>query len=237
MSQKTDAAVMVMDLVSTALVAHDEGRSPQETICAGVAAMVGAQWAAYVQIDLFRGECHMVCRPFMVEPGLEVAQLNAADLPGFGSAQGSASVNQVGSSRTAEIPLSSAPGTLRLLAVSGRDPFTAHQLEVLRFAQPQLEVLDLHLQVLERLRSSARDSFLGSRDLGESGARYGITDRELEVLTLLSECMLARSIAAKMSISHRTVHKHLGSIYQKLKTHDRLTAVTRARGLGLLPPA
>lgn len=227
---------MVMDLVATALRAHDEGRSPQETVCAGVAAMVGAEWAAYVHIDLCRAECQMVCRPFTLDPGPEATQLNATSPRSLEDNRGSASSSGVGDASAAEIPLSSSPGVLQLLAVSRQNAFTAQELEVLRFAQPYLAELDLHLQRLERLPGSGQD-ILDGTDHGEPGSRYGITDREFEVLTLLSECRLATSIAAKMSISPRTVHKHLGSLYQKLKTHDRLTAVTRARGLGLLPPA
>jgi hypothetical protein len=161
LSEDTTAAVMVMDLVSTALRAHDEGRSPQETICAGVAAMVGAQCAAYVHIDLRRAECHMVCRPFTVESGRERSRLSAANLTDLERTGGSALVSQVGSANAAarlsstSIPLGSAPGSLRLLAVSAQRAFTADQLEVLRFAQPQLAALDLHLQVLERLSRSA----------------------------------------------------------------------------------
>ncbi len=70
-----------------------------------------------------------------------------------------------------------------------------------------------------------------------------MTTRELEVLQLLSEGMLASSIAIRLAVSPRTVHKHLGSVYRKLGVHDRLVAVTLARRLGLLldehasPPA
>ncbi|MFT3968813.1 MAG: LuxR C-terminal-related transcriptional regulator [Micropruina sp.] len=61
-----------------------------------------------------------------------------------------------------------------------------------------------------------------------------MTDRELQVLTLLAEGLLATSIAARLQLSPRTVHKHLGNIYRKLGVHDRLVAVSLARLHGLV---
>ena len=62
-----------------------------------------------------------------------------------------------------------------------------------------------------------------------------MTTRELEVLLLLSEGHLARSIAVRLDVSTRTVHKHLGSVYRKLGVHDRLVAVRTAQQVGLIP--
>lgn len=66
-------------------------------------------------------------------------------------------------------------------------------------------------------------------------AREPMTTRELEVLLLLSEGHLARSIAVRLDVSTRTVHKHLGSVYRKLGVHDRLVAVRTAQQVGLIP--
>lgn len=66
--------------------------------------------------------------------------------------------------------------------------------------------------------------------------RHGISGRELEVLELLAQGLLATSIAARLGLSARTVHKHLGNIYRKLGVHDRLVAVSIARDEGILPP-
>jgi DNA-binding NarL/FixJ family response regulator len=62
-----------------------------------------------------------------------------------------------------------------------------------------------------------------------------LTPREVEVLSLVSEGLLARTIASRLDVSDRTVHKHLGNVYRKLDTHDRLLAVRRAETMGLLP--
>ena len=61
-----------------------------------------------------------------------------------------------------------------------------------------------------------------------------MTERELQVLGLLAEGLLATSIASRLRLSPRTVHKHLGNIYRKLGVHDRLVAVSLARLQGLV---
>ena len=54
------------------------------------------------------------------------------------------------------------------------------------------------------------------------------------MLLLLGQGLLARTIAARLDLSPRTVHHHLGSIYDKLGVRDRLSAVLSAREQGLL---
>ncbi len=68
-----------------------------------------------------------------------------------------------------------------------------------------------------------------------TNADFNITERERQVLELLARGLLATSIASRLSLSPRTVHKHLGNIYRKLGVHDRLVAVGVARANGLLP--
>lgn len=72
-------------------------------------------------------------------------------------------------------------------------------------------------------------------EAGRAAAReFGLTSRELEVLDLLAQGLLATSIASRLALSPRTVHKHLGNIYDKLGVHDRLVAVSLARRRGLV---
>lgn len=99
-----------------------------------------------------------------------------------------------------------------------------------------------------RLLERARDALLalwplGVRTVRAQHAREWVqatvaeghmTERELQVLTLLAEGLLATSIAARLQLSPRTVHKHLGNIYRKLGVHDRLVAVSLARLHGLV---
>ena len=61
-----------------------------------------------------------------------------------------------------------------------------------------------------------------------------LSEREAQVLLLLSQGFTAASIGWRCGITERTVRKHLGSIYLKLECTDRLVAVRRAAELGLL---
>ncbi|MEU7857854.1 LuxR C-terminal-related transcriptional regulator [Nonomuraea sp. NPDC049141] len=62
-----------------------------------------------------------------------------------------------------------------------------------------------------------------------------LTSRELAVLDLMANGLIAHAIANQLAISARTVSKHIESIYRKLDTHDRTSAVMRGQTLGLLP--
>src|SRR6266508_3725126 len=68
----------------------------------------------------------------------------------------------------------------------------------------------------------------------EAVSRYRLTPREVAVLTLLGDALTATAIARRLTISPRTVHRHIDSIYRKLRTNDRLATVLRARDEGLL---
>lgn len=62
-----------------------------------------------------------------------------------------------------------------------------------------------------------------------------LTDRELEVLTLMADGLTAVAIGRRLGIAPGTVRKHVEHLYDKLSCHDRLLAVTHARAVGLLP--
>jgi LuxR family maltose regulon positive regulatory protein len=62
----------------------------------------------------------------------------------------------------------------------------------------------------------------------------GLTERELEVLQLLSEGLTKGEVAGTLYLSYSTVHSHTKSIYRKLDASSRDEVLERARGLGLL---
>ena len=74
---------------------------------------------------------------------------------------------------------------------------------------------------------------------GESGPMLLsrlLTDREMDVLFLLSQRQTDREIAERLVISLHTVHTHARNIYSKLGVNNRRQATTRAQKLGLLTP-
>ncbi len=62
-----------------------------------------------------------------------------------------------------------------------------------------------------------------------------LTERELEVLRLLSEGLTNAEIAAELVVAHSTVKTHINHIYAKLGITQRTQAVARARELHLIP--
>lgn len=60
-----------------------------------------------------------------------------------------------------------------------------------------------------------------------------LTSRELEVLHGLSRGLSNKEIARQLSISPETVKDYLENVYRKLEVPDRVSAVSRARALGL----
>ena len=56
-----------------------------------------------------------------------------------------------------------------------------------------------------------------------------LTDRECEVLRLLTEGCLYKEIAERMGLSWHTVHSHIRRIYEKLQVRSRSQAIAKAR--------
>lgn len=102
-------------------------------------------------------------------------------------------------------------------------------------------------EVLQAIRQVLRgEAFLNSEMLLQSFRRLTaqptppplaerLTPRELEVLTLLTQGMTNRAIAAALIISPATAKIHVEHIIAKLGVADRTQAAVRAIELGLVP--
>ena len=62
-----------------------------------------------------------------------------------------------------------------------------------------------------------------------------LSAREMQVLALMADHLSNKEISERLYISLSTVKSHTKRIYGKLAVHGRREAVTKARGLGLLP--
>jgi len=62
-----------------------------------------------------------------------------------------------------------------------------------------------------------------------------LSERELEVLQLITEGLTNREIASRLFLALNTVKAHTRNIYGKLGVRSRTQAVARARALGVLP--
>jgi len=62
----------------------------------------------------------------------------------------------------------------------------------------------------------------------------GLTAREMDILTLLADGRSNAEIAARLSISPKTVDHHVSAILEKLQVRSRLEAAALARQKNLL---
>jgi DNA-binding NarL/FixJ family response regulator len=96
---------------------------------------------------------------------------------------------------------------------------------------------------MDKILSSIRDVYNGGAPMSFSIARKvlghferklpeingldELTDREKEVLNLLSEGLLYKEIGDKIFISIDTVKKHVGNIYRKLQVNNKVEAINK----------
>lgn len=70
--------------------------------------------------------------------------------------------------------------------------------------------------------------------LSPTGAPFPeLTERELEVLRLISQGLNNQEITQKLVLSSKTVRNHITNIFSKLQVADRAQAIVRAREAGL----
>ena len=62
-----------------------------------------------------------------------------------------------------------------------------------------------------------------------------LTERELTVLGVAAEGLTAREMGRRLGVSERTVTTHLNHIYRKLGANGRVSALSAASRLGMLP--
>ncbi|GAB5559008.1 MAG: response regulator transcription factor [Synoicihabitans sp.] len=70
--------------------------------------------------------------------------------------------------------------------------------------------------------------------LPKDNAEGILTPRQLEILTLLSEGLLKKEIADRLSISYATVDEHVDHIYRRLGVRNAPSAVNQGHLLGLI---
>jgi DNA-binding NarL/FixJ family response regulator len=85
------------------------------------------------------------------------------------------------------------------------------------------------------------DRFAGSLPRGDDPPPppplSSLTERELEILKLLSSGLSNAELGARLYLSEPTIKTHLSSIFRKLGVRDRVQAVIAAYDAGLVEPA
>ncbi len=89
-------------------------------------------------------------------------------------------------------------------------------------------------QLLEAFPTPSSQASEGNMPKKKSKLRELLSKREEEILRLIAEGYSNKEIAQKVCISLRTVKYHTTSIYTKLNATGRVSAVSKARELGIL---
>jgi two-component system response regulator DevR len=63
--------------------------------------------------------------------------------------------------------------------------------------------------------------------------RFGLSQRELQILSVLHKGQPMKSLAASLFITEATLKTHLSTIYRKMQVKNRVQAIDKARSAGL----
>lgn len=75
--------------------------------------------------------------------------------------------------------------------------------------------------------------FAAARSADLSQAFPELTEREFEILNLMTQHLTNIEIAEQLSLAHKTVRNHVSNIFAKLQVADRAQAIIRGREAGL----
>lgn len=89
-------------------------------------------------------------------------------------------------------------------------------------------------ELLNHMLDAARQLVSLADDASHHAQVEPLSDQERRILKLFAEGNNSASIARKLDISPQTLRNHLHRINRKLRTHNRLEAVTHAQQRGLL---
>lgn len=89
-------------------------------------------------------------------------------------------------------------------------------------------------ELVNQMLESARQLIALTQDASHHATVESLSEQEVRILTLFAEGRSATSIARSLHISPQTLRNHLHRINLKLRTHNRLEAVTHAQRRGLI---
>lgn len=90
-------------------------------------------------------------------------------------------------------------------------------------------------EILDLPDSERQHEFSGNIDWDDLLVRQlGITDRQFDVLQLMSNGLSNKSIARELDIAESTVKTHVKSLFKILDANNRMTCFSKARDIGLV---
>lgn len=98
----------------------------------------------------------------------------------------------------------------------------------LKLARPRVETVIVEKEILIQ---DPRAGFVQNED---QLARLGLSQRELEVLRLMSEGLSNQEIAGRLFLSPNTIKTHSSRLFEKLDVRRRTQAVDKAKKLNII---
>ena len=89
-------------------------------------------------------------------------------------------------------------------------------------------------ELVSRMLESARELIAHAQDPSHHATVESLSEQELRILKLFAEGRGSTTIGRKLHISPQTLRNHLHHINLKLRTHNRIEAVTHAQRRGLI---
>lgn len=223
----------LLDVVTASVNALTEGRAVPEVLCVELAKTLSASVVSFVRVDRSTGRTVTLTWRLVDDWSASSPQV-AEGKPPFGQAH---------SPEQLVLPLADHPREERLAVFCRTRPWNDSDALLLIRGQHVMAAIDA-CAVSHSAEASAEPDGLPAPAVPPAAAptapstpRPALTTREIQVLTWACTGSKARSIARRLDISERTVHKHLTNIYRKLGASDRVTAAARAIALGLVDPA
>jgi len=133
------------------------------------------------------------------------------------------------------LSLAEPEGYLRTFIDAG-SPLMAllHRYFKARQKQHRQQKHKVSLAYVKRLLKYEPFVYGGGEDVGLS-LNIHLTTKEEAILRLLTTDLTNQQIASRQGVSISTVKTHLANLYDKLRVHNRMAALERARQRGLLP--
>lgn len=109
---------------------------------------------------------------------------------------------------------------------------TAHITELINGGSPITPIIARYL--LKRLQPNVQTADIVPKPVLDKDHSIQLSEREMQILTRISQGFSYGEIATQIGLSWHTVHTHIKKIYEKLSVHSRSEAVFEARQMGLL---
>jgi DNA-binding NarL/FixJ family response regulator len=131
--------------------------------------------------------------------------------------------------------------SVQVIAVSGNDDalqvgacFGAGAAAFISKAAPTEDAIRIVAQAMEG--AIIKGTWLSARGLADSSVlnRIALTERQLQVLSMICQGMSNREIADQLGITEITAKSHVGGIFRELHVASRTQAVLVAQKLGLV---